>query len=255
MRILPACLGFLGMTAAEEAGVKIVPYRLDTLAFEGLLVMPSAAKEAVPAVLLFPDWMGAGPTAVDYARRVAEWGYAVFIADVYGKGVRPKDALEAGRVSGHLKQHVPLLRKRGNAALSALKLQSGIDTARVAALGFCFGGGAALELARAGAPLKAVASVHGNLASPFPNDAGKIRGKVLVLHGADDPYVLPDQVNGFVESLRRTKVDWQMIHYGGAVHAFTNPGAGGNSRSGAAYDAVADRRAFAAMKAFFAESM
>jgi dienelactone hydrolase len=128
-----------------------------------------------------------------------------------------------------------------------------VDGARLAAIGYCFGGTAALELARSGALVAGVVTFHGGLGSPTPADARNIKAKVLALHGADDPYVPEAEVKGFEEELRAAGVDWQLVKYSGAVHSFTNPDAGGDNSKGAAYNATADRRSWEAMKAFFAE--
>ena len=145
------------------------------------------------------------------------------------------------------------MRRRARAGLDVLLKQELTDSARVAAIGYCFGGGAALELARSGAPLAGVVSFHGNLDTPNPADARNIKGKILVCDGGDDPHVPPEQVIAFQKEMRDADVDWQINIYGGAVHAFTNPAAGNDPSSGAAYNAEADRRSWQAMKDFFSE--
>jgi dienelactone hydrolase len=127
------------------------------------------------------------------------------------------------------------------------------DPKRIAAIGYCFGGTAVLELARSGADLAAVVSFHGGLSSPAPADARKIKAKVLALHGADDPNVPPQEVAAFREEMRQGGVDWQLIAYGGAVHAFTDWNAGNDNSTGAAYNERADRRSWEAMRQFLAE--
>jgi dienelactone hydrolase len=120
-------------------------------------------------------------------------------------------------------------------------------------MGYCFGGACALELARSGAPVKGVVTFHGGLANPNPADAKNIKGKVLVLHGADDPFVKQEEVKGFMDEMRAAGVDWQLTQYSGAVHSFTVKAAGNDNSKGAAYNAAADRRSWQAMKDFFAE--
>ncbi|MBO1347113.1 MAG: dienelactone hydrolase family protein [Hormoscilla sp. GUM202] len=124
---------------------------------------------------------------------------------------------------------------------------------RLGAIGYCFGGGTVLELARSGAKVAGVVSFHGNLDTPNPTDANNIKGQILVLHGASDPFVPKEQVAAFTEEMRQANVDWQMISYGGAVHSFTNPKAGNDPSKGAAYNRDADRRSWSAMQLFFAE--
>jgi dienelactone hydrolase len=194
----------------------------------------------------------------DYAKRrveqLAELGYVAFAADIYGEGRIAVDIEEARQLSGTYKGDRPLFRARVAAGLETLKAQPSVDPARVAAIGYCFGGTAVLELARGGAEVAGVVSFHGGLDSPTPEDAKNIRAKVLVLHGADDPLVPPAEVLAFEEEMRQGGVDWQLISYGGAVHGFTNPASGDDpSGRGVAYNAVADARSWAAMRQFFAE--
>ncbi|HEX9024338.1 MAG TPA: dienelactone hydrolase family protein [Geobacteraceae bacterium] len=147
----------------------------------------------------------------------------------------------------------PLARARALAGLEVLKKRAQVDPQRIAAIGYCFGGTMALELARSGADLKGVVSFHGGLSTPDPADARNIRGKVLVLHGADDPMESPAEIAAFQEEMRRAGVDWQMVFYGGAVHAFSNPEAGKAGIKGVAYNEAADRRSWLAMRDFFDE--
>ncbi len=167
---------------------------------------------------------------------------------MYGNGVVANDAAEAGKLATALRNDRPLMRARAQAALETLRKNPLCDPRRVAAIGYCFGGGVVLELARSGADIAGVASFHGNLDTPNPDDAKNIRAKVLVLHGADDPHVNAAQVAAFQQEMRNAKVDWQMIFYGGAVHSFTNPASGDDPSRGVAYNAAADRRSWDAMK-------
>ena len=154
-------------------------------------------------------------------------------------------------MAGKYKGDRALYRKRLNLALEALKKDPLVDPAKLGAIGYCFGGTGALELARSGADVKGTVSFHGGLDSLKPEDARAIKGRVLVLHGADDPFVPAADITAFQEELRKAGVDWTMVYYGGAVHAFTNPGAGADSGRGAAFNAKADARSWQAMAAFF----
>ncbi len=145
------------------------------------------------------------------------------------------------------------MRARAGAGLDVLRKHPQADTSRLAAIGYCFGGTTVLEMARGGADLACVVSFHGGLDTPTPEDAKQIKGKVLVLHGADDPLVPAKQVADFEDEMRKAKVDWQLVAYGGAVHSFTNPGAGNDNSKGAAYNAKADVRSWQAMRDLFAE--
>ena len=256
---LSLCLPLFALAAAAAlpaaAAVKteVVEYKDGDQVCEGFLAYDDAAKGKRPGVVVVHEWMGLGDYAKGRATKLAELGYVAFAADIYGKGIRAKDAKEAGALAGKYKGDLPLLRSRAKAAFDTLAKNGRVDTAKIFAIGYCFGGTTALELARSGAPLAGTVSFHGGLATKDPADAKNIKGPVLVLHGAADPYVPPAEVAAFQKEMDDAKVDWQMVSYSGAVHAFTNPAAGNDPSKGAAYDARADRRSWEAMKAFFAE--
>jgi dienelactone hydrolase len=255
-KVLLASLALaVGLAPAQKSAIYKIPYEDRGTALEGRLVLPQPRGARLPLVVLYPDWMGVTSRAVDDAQRIAGWGYAVFVADPYGVDAQPRDAAEAGPKAGAIKADLPGLRARARAALDAALKREEVDTGRVAALGFCFGGALALELARSGAPLKGAASVHGNLKTALPGDARNIRGAILALHGAEDPYVPAEEVGMFVDEMRAAGVDWQLVSYGGAVHAFTNPGAGSDPAKGAAWHPKAASRAFSALQAFFGETL
>jgi dienelactone hydrolase len=255
MKALVALVTFLLVPAMAGAALKTksVEYRSGDTVLEGYLAYDDSSKSPRPGILIVPDWMGISQETRRRCDMLAGLGYEAFAADVYGKGVRPATPDEAGKQAGRLKSDRPLLRGRLLAAFDILKKAPGVDTARLAAMGYCFGGMSALELARAGADLKGVVTFHGSLDTPHPEDGKNIKGRVLVLHGADDPFVPPEQVAAFQEEMRKAGADWQMVLYGGAVHAFTNPGAGSDNSKGAAYNARADERSWEAMRRFLAE--
>jgi dienelactone hydrolase len=167
--------------------------------------------------------------------------------------VRPKDSQEASALANKYKSNRELMRQRIHAALGELKKNKNVDPGRIAVMGYCFGGTVALELARSGADIRGVVSFHGGLDTPNPDDAKNIKAKILVLHGADDPFVPPKDVAAFEEEMRKGHVDYQIIFYGDAVHSFTTPIAGTDKKKGAAYNELADRRSWQAMQAFFKE--
>jgi dienelactone hydrolase len=206
-----------------------------------------------PGIIVVHEWNGLDDYARSRADQLARLGYLAFAADMYGKGVRPKTQEEAARLAGALRDDRKLMRDRMGAALRYLKEHPLVDPRRTAAIGYCFGGTAVLELARSGADLAGVVSFHGGLDTPASQNGRGIMAKVLVLHGADDPLVPPDQVTAFQEEMRRLGADWQMTVYGGAVHRFTNPAAGRDRTKGLAYDEKADRRSWEAMKIFLLE--
>lgn len=244
----------VAQSAQAHLVTKTVEYRQGDTVLEGYLAYDDAAKGKRPGVLVIHEWKGVGPYEKGRAEQLAQLGYVAFAADIYGKGVRPatneQAAAEAGKYRGNDRT---LLRARAAAGLDKLASFPQVDPKRLAAIGYCFGGTSVLELARSGADLDGVVSFHGGLATPNPADAAKIRAKVLVLHGADDPYVPPAEVAAFQQEMRQAKVDWQMVYYSGAVHSFTNPKSGSDPAKGAAYNEKADRRSWEAMKQFFKE--
>ena len=244
----------VAQSAQARLVTKTVEYRQGDTVLEGYLAYDDSVKGKRPGVLVIHEWKGLGPYEKKRAEQLAALGYVAFAADIYGKNVRPATpelaAKEAAKYRGPDRG---LIRERAAAGLDRLAGVAEVDPDRLAVIGYCFGGTAALELARSGAKLRGAVSFHGGLDTPLPADALKIRGKVLVLHGADDPNVPPAQVAAFQQEMRMAKVDWQMIYYGGAVHSFTNPKSGADPSKGAAYNAKADRRSWDAMKQFFNE--
>jgi len=211
-------------------------------------------QTGLPGVVLFPNFMGPSDSARRHAVMVAEAGYAVMLADIYGEDVRPANREEAVEAMGALKADPGELRARAADALATLREQSDldVDSNRMAAIGFCFGGAVALELARTGADLQAAVSFHGALATRAPASEGDIRASILVLHGADDPAVPQSQVADFVGEMQQARVeDWQLVQFGGTVHSFTEPGADVPGRN--QYHPRSSARAFALMHALFDE--
>lgn len=225
---------------------RLVPYELDKTKFEGVLVYDDAATPR-PGLVLVPNWLGLTEANLKQAELVAARGYVVFVADVFGTAARPKNQAEAGKAAGALKGNRALLRARMNKALQLLLSAKGVplDVKRVGAIGFCFGGTAALELARSGAKLGGVVSFHGGLSSPTPEDARAITAKILALHGADDPSVPAEEVAAFQAEMRAAKVDWQLMAFGNAVHSYTDVDA--NTPGRAQYNPIVAARAYAMM--------
>ncbi len=246
---------FLTLLMAGGARAEIVTrdldYAQDGAALQGFLAWDDALPGRRPAVLIAHQWKGLGDYEKQRARQLAELGYVAFAVDIYGNGVRPQTAQEAGALSGKFKGDRALLRARMNAALEEIRKRPDVDPARIAAIGYCFGGTAVLELARSGADLAGVVSFHGGLATPSPEDAKNIRCATLVLHGGNDPYAPADEVAGFLKEMQASTAPWEVVLYGHAVHSFTDPGAGADPSSGAAYDARADRESWEAMRRFF----
>lgn len=251
--IAVALLVFFGVNAEAKMVTETIEYKDGEAVLEGYLAYDDAVSAPAPGVLVFHEWWGLNDYVKRRAREIASLGYIAFAPDVYGKGVRPNNQKDAGAEAKKYFADRKLLRSRANAGLKVLLSNKSVDQKKIAAIGYCFGGGTALELARSGAPLLGTVTFHGTLDTPTPADAKNIKGSVLALHGADDQYVKMDKVQAFQDEMRNAKVDWQMVIYGGAVHGFTNPDNGTDNSKGAAYNEKADKRSWIAMRDFLAE--
>jgi dienelactone hydrolase len=255
MRTALVLLGIIlwPVMACAQLQTSVVEYTDKGTALEGYVAESNDVHGKRPGILVVPDWMGVSDPYKRIADKLADMGYVALVADIYGKGVRPANNQEAAAEATKYKTDRKLLRERVLAGLAELEKNPNVDPNRIAAIGYCFGGTTVLELARSGAPVLGVVSFHGGLDSPSPEDGKKIRTKVLVLHGADDPVSKPKDIAEFQEELRKGAVDWQMIYYGDAVHSFTQQKAGTDKSTGNAYNEKADRRSWEAMKQFFRE--
>jgi dienelactone hydrolase len=207
-----------------------------------------------PGVLVFPEAFGLGDHAKSRAERLAALGYVALACDLHGNGRVVHNLDEALGLVGPLRAEPARARARAASALDALQGRSEVDPAKIAAIGHCYGGSMALELARSGALVAGVVGFHSGLATVAPQDAKNIKGKVLVCIGADDPSIPPDQRSAFEQEMRQGGVDWQMNVYGGVVHSFTNPESDKRGQpERARYDAKADARSWTEMCAFFRE--
>lgn len=252
---LALMLCLLGWTSWVQAEIhtEVVRYKQGDTELEGFVAYDTSKSGTRPGILVVHQWKGLTDYEKKRCQMLAEMGYVAFAADIYGRGVRPSSVAEAGKLAGQYKGDRPLLRERVKAGLETLKSMRSVDSKKIAAIGYCFGGTTALELARSGANVAGVVSFHGGLSTPTPEDAKNIQCKVLALHGADDPYVPAPEVAAFQQEMRNAKVDWQFVSYSGAVHSFTHWDAGSDNSKGAAYNALADKRSWIAMQNFFAE--
>ncbi len=207
-----------------------------------------------PGILLFPEAFGPGPNIHKRAQRLAEFGYAAMVCDLHG-GTKLFERLpDVMPLLEDLRPNPDRIRARATGALQLLQDHIMVDNERIAAIGFCFGGTMALELARGGAPIKGVVGFHSGLATAAPQDAKHIKGKILVCIGADDPGIPPEQRVAFEAEMREGGVDWMMHLYGGVVHSFTNVDASALGMPDfARYDEQADRRSWDAMMALFGD--
>lgn len=247
-------LGMTALPALAAMQAKPVEWTQDGTTFSGVLVYDDGDNDKRPGLVMVPNWKGVNDSAIAKAKQLAGDDYVVLVADVYGKGVRPKSDAEAGPVATKLRNDRPVLRARALKAIEVLKAQAGkapLDASRIGAVGFCFGGTTVLEMARAGAPLAGVVSLHGGLGSPLPAKAGGTHPSVLVLNGADDKSVSKDDIASFEEEMNAAKIDWEFTNYSGAVHCFAESDA--NSPPGCLYNPRAAKRAWKALDEFFDE--
>jgi len=234
--------------AYEHAGVKLEGF----LAYDDEKI--SAAKPGA-GVLVVPEWWGLTAYPKGRAEKLAKLGYVAFAVDMYGTGVVTEDPKKAGELASQFYGQ-PLMAQRAQAGLDQLLATGLVDAKRVAAIGYCFGGSTVQALAYSGAPLAGIVSFHGGLI-PVPADAAtKTKAKILMCHGAVDPFIKPEEVAAFMQSMNEGKFDYQFISYAGAVHAFSNPQADAMAKKTGlpiAYNAAADQRSWAHMRAFFRE--
>ncbi len=235
--------------------VETIGYAIPGHRFSGALIYDDAAARQ-PMLLMAPNWLGAGAAAIERGTLLAKRGYVVFVVDMYGEKIRPSGPPEAAPLADALRADADESRRRINAALTTFRdevKKRGVgDAGRQAAIGFCFGGGNVLELARAGADLQAVVSVHGDLTSPKPAAAGDIKAAVLALHGAADQVSPKSQRDAFEAEMTAAGVTWRMLLFGGVIHAYTDVGA--DVPGIARYDEPASRVSYDTADAFIADA-
>lgn len=247
----------LASPAAAAMVAKAVDYAAGDTALAGTLVYDDAITTARPALLMVPNWYGVNAAAIKKAEAIAGKDYVIFLADMYGKDLRPRNAAEAGTAVKPLYTDRALMRARVNAGLAALRAhahEAPIDLSRIAAIGFCFGGQVALEYARSGANMRAVIGFHSRLATRYPERSGAISAKVLICLGDADRFVSRAEREHFLNDMRANGVDCQMLLFSGVNHSFTDRYAEVSGVPGLKYDARADGRAWAAMQALLAEA-
>jgi len=250
--LLMVCL----MESKTYGDIKITPisYSAGGQSLAGWLAYDDSVKEKRPGIVIYPEWWGLTDYPKSRAKQLAELGYVAFAADMYGDGKTTDDPKEAGAWSSAVKGDDKMLVDRAAAAMDVLRKDSHVDDSQIGAIGYCFGGTVALELARSGADFQGLVSFHGGLATDNPAEAGKFKPRVLICTGGLDSFVPKEQVTDFEDEMTKAGADWQVITYGGAHHAFTNPAADSHGIPNIAYNASADKRSFAAMQAFFKET-
>ena len=257
MRLISAFLLLAASFAAQAAPrAEKISWTDGGKTFDGYLVWDDASKAPRPGLVMVPNWYGVNEAAVAKAKTLAGKDYVILLADVYGRGVRPKNADEAGKASGAAGSDPAALRSHIRAALATLRASGGkapVDAKHIGAIGFCFGGMVALELARSGADIAGVATFHANLSTKMPAKAGELKAPVLVMNGADDKFVSAESIAAFENEMRGAKADWQFTNYGGAVHCFAEPDEH-DTVPGCRYHAPSYKRSVAQMHRFFGEA-
>jgi dienelactone hydrolase len=242
--------------APASAAIKLEPveYKSGSTTLKGYLAYDDAKNDKRPGILVIHEWWGCNEYAQSRAKQLAELGYVAFACDMYGNGQTTTDPAEAGKLAGAVRKDPRVWRDRAAAGLKVLSNHKLVDADKLAAIGYCFGGTTALQMACDGQNLKATVSFHGSLFTPAAADTKSIKGTVLVCNGAADTFISPEDRKGFVDALEAAKTDYIFIDYAGAEHGFTNPNAGKSGIKGVAYDERADRRSWADMKQVFDEA-
>jgi dienelactone hydrolase len=232
---------------------KEIDYQVGGTTLKGYLAYNDAIKGQRPGVLVVHEWWGLNDYVRKRARMLAKLGYAAFALDMYGDGKQAQHPDDARKFSSEVRKNLPLEKERFTAALDVLRGDKHVDPQRVAAIGYCFGGGVVLEMARRGVDLAGVASFHGMLATSDPAQAGEVKASILVMTGADDPFVPAEQVVQFKQEMDAAHVDYEVITYPGAKHGFTNPDAdayGQKFNLPLAYNKTADQKSWQELKRF-----
>lgn len=232
--------------------LKAVQYKDGNQILNGFKISPLNKSNQKPGILILPAWKGIDRLSKDTAESLSKLGYYAFIADIYGEGNYPKDNAEAGKIAGFYKKEFEAYQKRISLALQQL-IDAGANPDNIVIIGYCFGGTGALEAARGHLNVKGVVSFHGGLGKETTRPTEPITAKILVCHGADDPFESKEEITAFQQEMRDTKADWQMIYYANAVHSFTNPESGNDNSKGAAYNEIAAKRSFEHLKLFLNE--
>ncbi|RRQ22794.1 dienelactone hydrolase family protein [Thiohalobacter thiocyanaticus] len=252
--ILLATLLVAPLAGAAVVGEEVVYTSGDT-ELHGFIAHDEAVRGKRPGVLVVHEWWGHNDYARDRARQLAGLGYVALAVDMYGQGRRADHPEDAGKFAGEVKANMAAAEARFRAAMQRLQEHPLVREDDIAAIGYCFGGGMVLEMARRGLPLDAVASFHGSLGSDNPAGPGEIQAEILVANGGADPFVKLEQIQAFVAEMEQAGAAYTYVSYPGVKHSFTNPGAdemGEKFDLPLVYDAHADRDSWEKMKALLA---
>jgi dienelactone hydrolase len=255
MKRILISLALLCLSASALAAVqgKEIDYTADGTTLKGWIAYDDAAKGKRPAVLVVHEWWGHNAYARKRANMLAEAGYVALAVDMYGDGRQARHPDDAGKFATEIAKNRPVAKARFEAAMNLLRKQQNVDAEKMAAIGYCFGGGVVLNMAREGEDLKGVAVFHGGLATDTPAQAGKVKARIRVFTGADDKMIPAAQVEGFKQEMNAAGVDYKVVSYPGAMHSFTNPDAdelGKKFNMPIAYSAAADRDSWERLQSF-----
>ena len=243
--------------APSEAAVvgKTIDYEHEGVKLQGYMAWDDASDEKRPGILVVHEWWGLNDFARGRAEQLAKLGFVAFALDMYGKGKVTTHPEEASEWRTQVAENIEKWRARALAGLEVLKEDPRVDTSRLAAIGYCFGGSTVQHLAYAGADIDAAVSFHGSLVPPPENAASKVKAAILVCHGADDPTVPVEKAKEYIQEMGKTDLQWRMVVYGGAKHGFTNPDADKKSLPALGYDKKADEASWEEMKIFFDQEL
>ena len=247
-------LGLILFTAPVHAKMvtRSIDYQYEGTKLQGFMAYDDAITGSRPGVLVVHEWWGLNDYVRDRVKQLAGMGYVAFALDMYGKNQVTEHPQQAAEWSKAVTANIKTWRGRALAGLAVLRAEKRADSKRIAAIGYCFGGSTVQQLAYTGADLNGVVSFHGSLILP-PADTGSVRAKILIAHGAADPLTKPEQLESYLKAMNATGLDWQMIIFGGAKHAFTNPKADSFGIAALGYSQRADRRSWQYMKLFLNE--
>ena len=255
MRLVLLVFILMGVIVSRAAVVgKPVEYSADGVTLKGYIAYDDKFKDKRPGVLVVHEWWGHNEYARKRADMLAALGYVALAVDMYGDGKQASHPDDAGKFSSEVMKNMPVMKARFVAAMDVLMQNEDVDLTRIGAIGYCFGGGVVLHMARQGANLKGVVSFHGSLSTSSPAEKGKVKASILACNGADDKFISADDVKNFKEEMKSAGADLKFVNYPGAIHSFTNPGStelGKKFNLPLAYNEKADKKSWAEMQEFF----
>lgn len=255
MRLALFALMFMEIAVSRAAVVgKPVDYVANGVTLKGYIAYDDGSTDKRPGILVVHEWWGHNEYARKRAEMLAGLGYVALAVDMYGDGKQADHPDDAGKFASALMKNMPVMKERFLAAMDVLKQNGAVDPTRLGAIGYCFGGGVVLTMAREGADMKGVVSFHGSLATQSPAEKGRVKAKILVCNGAADTFVPAESIKEFKAEMKKANVDFKLVNYPGAIHSFTNPGStelGKKFHLPLAYSETADKKSWADMQEFF----